>query len=126
MAEYTSADVPWPIEEVYPRELRLGDVVKIAGNLPWLQITRIVDATAAQPEWERSLGSRAFVLSTIDEDRPRHGCLRQPQRPHGVAAQEGLGRRRQSLTTTGASPIPPIFSGSVVMRIVMEAFDRVR
>lgn len=70
MAEYTPADAPWPIEEVYPRDLRLGDVICIAGNMPWLQITRIVDAGERQPEWERPLGARAFVLSTIGEDRP--------------------------------------------------------
>lgn len=64
------ADAPWPIEEVYPRDLVMGDVVKIAGNFPWLQITRIVDAGPNQPEWEKQLGGRAFVLSTIDEDRP--------------------------------------------------------
>ncbi|MGE0216960.1 hypothetical protein [Mycolicibacterium sp.] len=63
-------DAPWPIEEVYPRDFVLGDVVKIAGNFPWLQITRIVDADENQPDWERPLGGRAFVLSTIDEERP--------------------------------------------------------
>ncbi|WP_324666310.1 HypotHetical protein MUW33_2132 [Mycobacterium canetti] len=63
-------DAPWPIEEVYPRDLVLGDVVKIAGNFPWLQITRIVDAGENQPEWEKPLGSRGFLLSPIDEYRP--------------------------------------------------------
>ncbi|WP_131814984.1 hypothetical protein [Mycolicibacterium porcinum] len=50
--------------------MALGDVVKIAGNFTWLQITRIVDAGPDQPEWKEQLGGRAFVLSTIDEDRP--------------------------------------------------------
>ncbi|MGH3639477.1 MAG: hypothetical protein ACRDUX_10655 [Mycobacterium sp.] len=64
-------DAPWPIEEVYPRDLVEGDVVKIAGNYPWLQITRIVDAGPNQPEWEKQLGSRGFVLAAIDDpDRP--------------------------------------------------------
>ncbi len=70
VAEYTPAAAPWPIEEVYPRDLRLGDVVCIGGNYPWLQITRIVDAGENQPHWEKPLGKRAFVLSPIDEERP--------------------------------------------------------
>lgn len=55
---------------MYPRDLALGDVAKIAGNFTWLQITTIVDEGSDQPEWEEQLGGRAFVLSTIDEDRP--------------------------------------------------------
>ena len=65
VAEYTPAAAPWPIEEVYPRDLRLGDVVCIGGNYPWLQITRIVDAGENQPHWEKPLGKRAFVLSPM-------------------------------------------------------------
>ncbi len=70
MAEYTPADAPWPTEEVWPRDLRLGDVINIAGNFPWLQITQIRDVPECSPEWERKLGTRLFVLSTIGEDRP--------------------------------------------------------
>ncbi|OIN82676.1 hypothetical protein K3U93_18520 [Mycobacterium malmoense] len=70
MAEYTPAEAPWPVEEVYPRELRLGDVVCIGGNYPWLQITRIIDAGENQPDWEKPLGKRAFVLSPIEGERP--------------------------------------------------------
>ena len=70
MAEYTPADAPWPVEEVWPRDLRVGDVINIAGNFPWLQITLIRDVPESSPEWERKLGTRLFVLSTIGEDRP--------------------------------------------------------
>lgn len=63
-------DAPWPIEEVYPRDLVTGDVVKIGGNFPWMQITRIVEASENQPEWEKQLGSRGFLLAPIDEERP--------------------------------------------------------
>lgn len=70
MAEYTPTDAPWPIEEVYPRDLCVGDVICIAGNYPWLQITRIVDAGENQPDWEKPLGKRGFVLSPLDGDGP--------------------------------------------------------
>lgn len=69
VAEYIPADAPWPIEEVYPDDLRNGDVVCIGGNYPWLQITRIVEAGPNQPEWEKPLGKRAFVLSPIDGEK---------------------------------------------------------
>ena len=45
MAEYTPADAPWPVEEVWPRDLRVGDVINIAGNFPWLQVTQMSRAT---------------------------------------------------------------------------------
>ncbi|MGV0738216.1 hypothetical protein ABQF35_14350 [Mycobacterium syngnathidarum] len=61
-------DAPWPIEEVGPSDLVLGDVVKIDNN-PWLQITRVVEAGEDQPEWEKPAGGRAFVLSPIDDDQ---------------------------------------------------------
>lgn len=69
MAEYTPAEAPWPIEEVWPDDLQLGDVINIAGNFPWLQITQIRDVPDNSPEWERKLGARLFLLSPVGEER---------------------------------------------------------
>ena len=63
-------DAPWPIEEVYPRDLVVDDVVKWNGNFPWLRVARIVDAGPNQPDWEKQMGSRGFVLEPLDGEGP--------------------------------------------------------
>jgi hypothetical protein len=54
-------------EEVKPSELRIGDMVKHGGNMPWVTVIEIRDARESQPEWERKLGSRAFLCEHFDD-----------------------------------------------------------
>lgn len=61
----------WETEEVKPSELRVGDVVKHTGNMPWVKIVEIHEAGENQPAWERALGSRAFVCEHFDENGKR-------------------------------------------------------
>jgi hypothetical protein len=62
-------------EEVKPSELRVGDVVKHGGNMPWVTVKRIVEAGENQPEWERALGSRGFLCEHIDDDGRRRWLI---------------------------------------------------
>ncbi|MCX8559748.1 hypothetical protein OS122_02395 [Mycolicibacterium mucogenicum] len=70
MAEYEPPAAPWPIEEVWPRDLKLGDVINIAGNFPWLEIVRLGDVPESDQFWE--LGSRWFHLAPPDGAEGAH------------------------------------------------------
>src|ERR1700677_330085 len=48
------------------RPPNLGDVIKPAGNLLWMQVTLIHEIPETSPEWERKLGNRLFLLAPID------------------------------------------------------------
>ena len=58
----------WDTEEVRPSQLRIGDVVKQGGNMPWVTVVEIHEAGDSQPEWERRLGKRMFVCEHFDEN----------------------------------------------------------